>query len=113
MVGLGALSSDALETMHRFESHGTNVGGPLITDAPPLTFQQLYDRVFGELTTGQQGALPFGELSVACRAAQPFDMLVCTCPGSMCDVACTGAIEPGTVWIRAREARIFLLCWRR
>ena len=51
--------------MHGFEVHGTHVGGPCITDAPPLTFQQPYDGGFGELAAGHQGALPFRELPVA------------------------------------------------
>src|SRR6516162_7097720 len=31
----------------------------------------------------------------------------------MRDVAFAGTIEPRTVWIRARELRIALLCWRQ
>jgi hypothetical protein len=41
MVGLSAMGRDVLQAMHRFEIHGTNVGSPLITDAPPLTLHQL------------------------------------------------------------------------
>jgi hypothetical protein len=33
-------------------------------------------------------------------------MLVRPCPRSMGDIAFTGTIEPGTVWIRARESAI-------
>src|SRR5713101_8405031 len=106
MMGLSALGRDVLKAMHRFEIHGTNVGGPFITDAPPLTFHQPYDRVFGELAAGHQGTLPFRELPVACRTAQPFDVLVRPGPRPMRDVAFAGPIEPSTLWIRAREASI-------
>ena len=61
MVGLSALGSHPLEAMHRFEIHRTNVGGPFVTDAPPLTFHQPYDRVFWALAAGHQGALPVTE----------------------------------------------------
>jgi len=99
MMGLSTLGSDTLKAMHCFEIHGTNVSGPCITDAPPLPFQQPYDRVFGELAASHQGALPFGELPVACRAAQPFDMLACAGPGPMRDSALTRLVEPRTQWI--------------
>jgi len=62
---LHTLGRDTLKAMHGFEVHGTHVGGPCITDAPPLTFQQPYDGGFGELAAGHQGALPFRELPVA------------------------------------------------
>ena len=52
MMGFSTMGSDTLKAMHCFEIHGTNVGGPCITDAPPLTFQQLYDGVFGEFAAG-------------------------------------------------------------
>src|SRR5215813_7414597 len=113
MVGLSALGSDVLKAMHRFEIHRANVGGPLIADAPPLTFHQPYNRVFGELAAGHQGALPFRELPAACRTAQSFDVLVRPCPRPMRDVPCAGTIEPCTLWIRARESGISLLRWRR
>jgi len=100
MVSLSALGRDVLKAMHRFEIYGTNVGSPLITDAPPLTFHQPYDRVFRELAAGHQGALSFGELSIACRAAQPFDVFVRTCPRPMHDIPCAGTIEARTRWIR-------------
>src|SRR5678816_4260881 len=87
MMHLGPLGRYALKAVDRLEIHGTDVRCPLITDAPALTFQQSYDRIFGELTAGHQGALPFGELLVACGAAQPFDMLVRACPGPMRDGA--------------------------
>jgi hypothetical protein len=99
MVGLSTLRSDVLKAMHRLEINRTNVGGALITDAPPLTFRQAYDRVFGELTAGHQRAFPFGELPVAYGAAQPFDVFVHACPRPMRDVAFTGLIEPRTLWI--------------
>jgi hypothetical protein len=40
MMGCSTLGRDTLKAMHCFASHGTNVGGPCITDAPPLTFPQ-------------------------------------------------------------------------
>jgi hypothetical protein len=36
MVRLSALGGNALKALHRCEIHGTNVGGPRITNAPPL-----------------------------------------------------------------------------
>jgi hypothetical protein len=113
MMHLGPLGRYALKTVDSLEIHGTDVRCPRITDAPALTFQQLYDRLFWELTAGHQGALPFGELLVACGATQPFDMLVCTCPGPMRDVAFAGTIEVCALGIRARKARISLWGWRR
>ena len=113
MVGLGTLGCHLLQAVHGFEIHRTNVSGALITDAPPLTFHQPYDGLFGELTAGHQGALPFRELPVACRTAQPFDVLVRPCPRPMRDVAFTRTIELRTLWIRTRESRISLLDWRR
>src|SRR5215468_2391540 len=44
---------------------------------------------------------------------QSFDMLVRPCPRPMGDVAFAGAIEPCTLWIRARESGISLWRWRR
>jgi hypothetical protein len=113
MMSLSALGSDVLKAMHRFEIHGTNVGGPCITDTPPLTFQQPYDRVFGELAASHQGAFPFRELPVACRTAQPFDVLGRPSPRPMRDVAFAGTIEACALWIRARKSRISLWGWRR
>lgn len=69
MVGFGTLGRDLLQAVHGFEIHRTNVSGALITDAPPLTFHQLYDGLCGELAAGHEGALPFRELPVACRTA--------------------------------------------
>src|SRR5262252_917429 len=113
MVGLSTLGRDLLQAVHGFEIHRTNISGALITDAPPLTFHQLYDGIFGEPAAGHEGALPFRELPVACRTAQPFDVLVRPGPRPMRDVAFTGTIELRTLWIRARESRISLLDWRR
>src|SRR4029450_8041589 len=113
VVRLGPLGSHPLEAMDGLEIHGTDVGSPLITDTPPLTFHQQYDGVFRELAAGHEGALPFRELPVACRTTQSFDVLVRPCPRPMRDVAFAGTIEPGTLWIRAREASISLLRWRR
>jgi hypothetical protein len=80
VVGLSALGSDVLQAMHRLEVNATNVSGALITDTPPLAFQQAYDRLFGELTAGHEGSLPFGAFPVACYTAQPFDVFVRACP---------------------------------
>jgi hypothetical protein len=55
--------------VHCFEIHRTNITGALITAAPPLTFHQLYDGIFGELAASYEGALPFRELPVACCTA--------------------------------------------
>jgi hypothetical protein len=109
MVGLSPLGRHPLKAMHRLEIHGADVGGPLITDTPPLTFHQLYDRVFRELAAGHQGALPFRELPATYRTTPPFDVLVRPGPRPMRNVAFAGTIEPGTWWIRARESRISLL----
>src|SRR4029450_2790952 len=97
MMKLGPMGCHLLKPMHGLECHPTDIGGALITDAPSLTFQQSYARIFGELTAGHQGALPLGELLVTCCAAQPFDMLVGACPGPMRDVAFARLIEPHTV----------------
>src|SRR4051794_6433616 len=113
MVGLSALCSDVLKAMYRLEINRTNVGGARITDAPPLTFRQSYDRVFGELTAGHQSALSFRELPVAGGAAQPFDVFVRAGPRPMRDVAFAGPIEPRTLWIWTRESGISLWRWCR
>ena len=113
MVGLSALGSDVLKAMHRFEIRRTNIGGPLVTDAPPLTFDQPSDRVFGKLAMGHQGARPFGELLVACRAAQSFDVFVRAWPRSVHDVPGTGTIKARTRWIWTRKASLSLLRWCR
>src|SRR5262245_37694610 len=113
VMGLGPLGGHTLEAIHGLEIDRTYIGSARIADAPPLTFHQLHDRLFGELAAGHEGALPFRELPVACRTAQPFDVLVRPCPRPMRDVAFAGAIELRTVWIRARESSISLLNWRR
>jgi hypothetical protein len=99
--------------MDGLEIHGTDIRRALITDAPALTFQALFHGRFREFAPGHQGPLSFRELSVTSRAAQPFDVFVGACPRSMHDVACSGAIEACTLWIRARESGISLLRWRR
>jgi hypothetical protein len=113
MVNLGAVGSHALKPMDGLERHATDIGGPLVTDAPPLTLEQPFDRLFWQLTPGHQGPCPLGELLVAHRASQPFDMLVLACPRSMGDVAFTGAIKQRTFWSGARKRRIPFLRWRR
>jgi hypothetical protein len=113
MMGLRAVGRDTLEAVDCLEIHGTNVCRPLITDTPPLTLQQLFHSRFWQLAPRHQGALPLGELPVAQGAAQPFDVPGLAGPGAMRDMACAGAIELGTVWIRARESGISLWRWRR
>src|SRR5262249_31174910 len=105
-----SLGRHPLATLDGLERHGTDVGSPLITDAPPLTLHQPYDRVFRELAASQQGALPCRALSVAYRTAQPFAGLVYPGPRPMCAMAFAGTMEPYTWWMRAREASISL--WR-
>jgi hypothetical protein len=113
MVGLGTLGCNLLQAVHGVEIHRTHVRSALITDAPPLTLHQLYDGLFGELAAGHEGALPFRELPVACHTAQPFDVLARPGPRPMRDVAFARTIELRTVWMRAREASLSLLDWRR
>src|SRR5215813_12421026 len=113
MVGLSAPGSDGLKAMHRFELHSTNVGGPFITDAPPLALEQAFDGLLRQLAAGHQGTLSLRELSVACRTAQPFDVFVRTCPRPMRDVAFAGPVELCTVGIGARASGISLWRWRR
>src|SRR5262245_15568674 len=113
VVRFRALGCHPLEAMDGLEIHRTNVGGPLIADAPSLTFHQPYDGVFRELAAGHQSALAFRELPATSRTAQPFDMLVRPGPRPMRDVAFAKTIEPGTLWIWARESGIALLRWRR
>src|SRR5215510_4888980 len=69
MMGLRTVGGHRLKPMHGLEIHRTEIGGALITDTPPLTFQELGHGRFGEFAAGHQGPLPFGELPVACRAA--------------------------------------------
>jgi len=113
MMDLCAVGCDTLEAVDGLKIHGTNVRRPLITDTPPLTFQQLFHGRFWQLASRHQGALPLGELPVAQGAAQPFDVSGLAGPGAMRDIAWAGAIELCTVWIRARESSISLLRWRR
>ena len=113
VMGLSTLGGHTLEAIHGLEIDRTDIGGPCITDTPPLTLQQPLHGVFRQFAPGHQGPLPFGELPVACRAAQPFNVLVHPGPRPMRDVAFAGTIEPGPVGIRARELRISLLGWRR
>jgi hypothetical protein len=69
MMGLRTVGCHRLKPMPGLEIHRTDIGGALITDTPPLTFQELCHGRFGEFAPGHQGPLPFGELPVACRAA--------------------------------------------
>ena len=62
MVRLGPLRSHVLKAMDGLEIHGTDVRRALITDAPALTFQELFHGRFWEFAPGHQGPLPFGEL---------------------------------------------------
>jgi hypothetical protein len=69
VVRLHSMGSHQLEAMDGLEIHSTDVGDPLIADAPPLTLHQPYDRVFRELAAGHEGALPFREFLATCRTA--------------------------------------------
>src|SRR4029453_13401168 len=113
VVHLSPMGSHPLEAMDCLEIHGTEVGGPRPPDPPPLTFPQPYDCVFWELAADHQSALAFRELPIAYGTAQPFAMLGRPCPRPMGDMAFTRTIEPGTVWMRARESAISLWRWRR
>jgi hypothetical protein len=113
MMELRAVGRDTLEAVDGLEIHGTTVRRPLITDTPPLPLQQLFHRRFSQLAPRHQGALALRELPVAQRAAQPFDVPGLAGPGAMRDMACAGAIEPCTVWMRARESGLSLRRWRR
>jgi hypothetical protein len=113
MVRLGPLGRHPLKTMDGFEIHGTDVGHPFVTDAPALTFQELFHCRFGELAPGHQGPFALRELTAADGAAQPFDVLVFTRPRAMYNIAVARAVEPSTLWIRTRESCITLLRWRR
>jgi hypothetical protein len=113
MVHLGSLGSQALKAMDGLEIHGTDVRYALITDAPALTFQESFYGRFGEFAAGHQGPLTLGELPGANGTAQPFDMLMLARPRAMYNVACAGAVEPYTLWIRTRESGIALWRWRR
>src|SRR5262249_56389908 len=75
--------------------------------------QPLYHGRFWQLASRYQGAFPLRELSVTQGAAQPFDVPGLASPGAMRNMACAGAIERGTVWMRARESSISLWRWRR
>jgi hypothetical protein len=113
MVRLGSLGSQGLKAMDGLEIHGTNIRCALITDAPALTLQEPFYGRFGELAAGHQGPRPLRELLGANGTAQPFDMLMLARPRAMDNVACAGAVEPHTLWIRTRESCIALLRWRR
>ena len=69
MMSLRTVGCHRLKPMHGLEIHRTDIGSALITDTPPLTFQELGHGRFGEFAPSQQGPLPFGKLPVACRAA--------------------------------------------
>jgi hypothetical protein len=113
LMGLRTVGCHRLKPINGLESHRTDIGGALITDTPPLTFQELFYGRFGEFTAGHQGPLPCGALPVACRAAQPFDVFVLACPRPMHNVPFAGPMEVQTRWMRTRESRIPLLRWRR
>src|SRR4030095_10901451 len=113
MVRLSPPRSHVLKAMDGLEIHGTDVRRALITDAPALTFQELFHGRFWEFAPGHQGPLPFGELPVTGGAAQPFDVFVGACPRLMHEVSFAGVVESCTLWFRTRESRIPLLRWRR
>jgi hypothetical protein len=113
MMDAGTVSRDTLEAVDGLEIHGTNVRRSLITDTPPLTFQQLFYGRFWQLAPRYQGALALGELPVTEGATQPFEVSGLAGAGAMRDMACAGAIALCTVWIRARKSDISLWRWRR
>jgi len=113
MMGLRPVGGHRLKPMHGLEIDRTDIGGARITDAPPLTFQELCHGRFREFAPGHQGPLPFGKLPVACRAAQPLDVFVLARPRPMHDVPFAGMIEARALWIWARESGISRLRWRR
>src|SRR5438132_14223986 len=98
-----SLGRPPLKALDGLAIHRPDVGGPRIADAPPRTLHQPYARVFRELAAGHQGARPFRELPATCWTAQPFDVLGRPGPRPMRAVAFARTIEPGTVWMRARE----------
>jgi hypothetical protein len=69
LMGLRTVGCHRLKPMHGLQNHRTDIGGALITDTPPLTFQELGHSRCGEFAPGHQGPLPFGALPVAGRAA--------------------------------------------
>jgi hypothetical protein len=113
MVRHGPLGRDPLKTRDSFEIHGTDVGHPLIADAPALTFQELFHRRFGELAPGHQGPLSLGELTATDGAAQPLNVLVLARPGAMDHIVSVRLIAQPTSWIGARKSPIPFLRWRR
>src|SRR6516162_3189297 len=113
LVRLGSLGSQGLKAIDGLEIHGTNIRGALITDTPALTFQEPFYGRCGELAAGYQGPLARRALPGANGTAQPFDMLMLARPRAMDNVACAGAVEPHTRWIRTRESCIALWPWRR
>src|SRR5262249_11383341 len=113
MMALRTAGGHRLKPMHGLEIHRTDIGGALITDTPPLTFQELGHRRFGEVAPGHQGPLPFGALPGACRAAEPLHVFVFACARPLYDVPSAGTLDAWTRWIRARESSIPLRRWRR
>jgi hypothetical protein len=73
IVGLSPLGRNLLQAVPSLELHRTNVGSAFIKHAPALTLQQPYDRVFGELTPGEQGPRAFREFAAACCTAYGLD----------------------------------------
>jgi hypothetical protein len=98
MVRLGPLGSHPLEAMDRLEVHGSDGRRARITDAPALTFQELFHGRFRKLAAGHQSAFPCRKLPAACHTAQPCDVLVRPWPRPRRDVAFTRTIEPYTLW---------------
>src|SRR5215813_8302009 len=81
MMERRAVGRDTLEAVDGLESPGPNVRRPLITDTPPLTFQQLFHSRCWPLAPRHQGARSLRELPAAQRAAQPLDVPGLAGPG--------------------------------
>jgi hypothetical protein len=113
MVRLGPLRSHVLKAMDGLEIYGTDIRRALITDAPALTFQELFYGRFGELAPGHQGPFSLGELTAAEGAAQPLNVLVLARPGAMDYIASVRLIAQPTSWIGARKSRIPFMRWCR
>jgi len=101
MMRLSPLGRHPWQTLARCESHGTDGGQPFGTDAPALTWQELFHRRCGAFAPGHPGPGSRGALTAADGAAQPFAVLVLTRPGTMHDRVDVEAIALRTIWMGA------------
>src|SRR5262249_27074358 len=58
LMGLRTVGCHRLQPINGLESHRTDIGGALITETPPQTFQALFNSRCGEFATGHQGSPP-------------------------------------------------------